>query len=297
MATPGAVVQRRQLRTELKKARAKSRLTQQEVAARMDWSPSKLIRIEAGQVGVTTNDLRALLETYGIVEPDQVDHFLELARASRKLPYGEYRGLISKTYMDLLSYEYSASIVRTYESLVIPGMLQTEEYARAVNMAYSPEITGERLDRLIELRLQRQELLEAPQRPELFFVLDEASIRRCIGSPGIMVAQLNRLKTLANLPGVCIQVIPFKAGAHRGMRGAFSHMEFEAELDDIVYLERYPGSQVTDEPEVTGQHLEVFWELEALAPPTDLPQLIDRAIEEMSDPVESPASTTDITES
>ncbi|MCC3776916.1 helix-turn-helix transcriptional regulator [Streptomyces sp. UNOB3_S3] len=287
MAIPGAVVQRQQLRTELKKARTKSRLTQLQVAERMDWSPSKLIRIEAGQVGISTNDLRALLREYGITDAEQTEYFLGLARASRRMPYREYRGLLSKPYMDLLSYESSASIVRTFEPLLIPGLLQTEEYSRALSRAFSPGISGDRLDRLIEVRQQRQELLESEGRPEFFFVLDEAALHRWIGGPRVMNEQLNRLKEIAARPGITIQVVPFQVGAHAGLLGPFVLLEFDGDIDHILYQEKYAGESVfSDDTAATAEYLERFWDLEQLAPPADLPSSIDRALDGLEERVD-----------
>ncbi|WP_414168936.1 helix-turn-helix domain-containing protein [Streptoverticillium reticulum] len=286
MATPGAVVQRRQLRTELKKARAKAGLTQLEVAARMDWSPSKLIRIEAGQVGVSRNDLLALLTAYGVTGQDKIDYILELARASRKMPYREYRGLFDKPTLDLLEYEMAASIVRSFEPLLIPGMLQTEEYMRALAVSYAPDIVGNQLDRLVEARQQRQELLERVERPELFYVLDEAAVRRWIGGPRVMTAQLQHLKDLASRPGISIQVLPFALGAHAGLRGPFVLLEFDAEMDDILYLENNPLAEpvFSDDADKTSRFLETFWELERLVPREDLPRVLDSVIQEMNEP-------------
>ncbi|WP_370419501.1 helix-turn-helix domain-containing protein [Streptomyces sp. QH1-20] len=283
MTTPGAVVQRRQLRTELKKARARAGLTQLEVAARMDWSPSKLIRIEAGQVGISTDDLRALLHEYGIVDPQRLDYFLGLALASAKLPYREYRDLLPRPYMNLLSVEVAASIVRSFEPLVIPGMLQIEEYARATSLAFSPHITGARLDRAVEARLQRQKLLASEHRPEFFFIIDEAAIHRWTGGPGVMKSQLLHLKEMATRPGISIQIVPFSIGAHVGLQGSFVLLEFNGEMDDILYLEKTSGDSVfSDDTEATSRYLETFWALEAQAPREDLPHVIDRAIEGMN---------------
>ncbi|MGW1199744.1 helix-turn-helix domain-containing protein [Streptomyces sp. NPDC002536] len=292
MATPGAVVQRRQLRAELKKARTKAGLTQLEVAARMDWSPSKLIRIEAGQVGVSRNDLLALLDAYRVSGQDKIDYILELARASRRMPYREYRGLFDKSTMDLLEYEMAASIVRSFNPLLIPGMLQTEEYMRALAVTWSPDITGERLDRFVEARQQRQELLEREERPEFFYILDEAVIRRWIGGPGVMRAQLQHLKELASRPGISIQVLPFSIGAHVGLRGSFVLLEFDAEMDEILYLEN-PLDEPTfsDDTDKTSRFLETFWELERLTPREDLPRLVDHVIEGMSEPSMASSST------
>ncbi|MCC2280287.1 helix-turn-helix transcriptional regulator [Streptomyces sp. ET3-23] len=267
------------------KARTKAGLTQLEVAARMDWSPSKLIRIEAGQVGVSRNDLLALLTTYGVTGQDKIEYILELARASRRMPYREYRGLFDRSTMDLLEYEMAASIVRSVQPLLIPGILQTEEYQRALASTYSPDTSGEELDRLVEAQQQRQELLERDDRPEFFYILDEAAIRRWVGGPRVMKAQLQHLKELGSRPGISIQIAPFRLGAHAGLRGSFVLLEFEAEMDDILYLENPLGEAAfSDDVSRTSQFLEDFWKLERLVPREDLPRLVDRAIEEMSEP-------------
>lgn len=275
MSVPNAALQRLRLRTELRKARTAARLTQRQVATKMEWSPSKLIRIEAGEVGVSVNDLRPLLETYGIRDRRKIDELLDLARGSRRMPYSEYRDLYSKEFLEFLALESSASIIRHYGALLMPGPLQTEEYARAIMLSYNKHIPEERLERGVEVRLARQELLTSGGR-ELFYVLDEAVVRRHVGGRGVMRRQLERLAELSAKPGITIQILPFSIGAHAGIQGPFSLFEFEAdEMPDSLYLENPRGdTYTTNAPEETGRYLERFWELEDLAIKDDVGTLL-----------------------
>ncbi|WP_306338613.1 helix-turn-helix transcriptional regulator [Streptomyces sp. KL118A] len=266
MSAPSAALQRLRLRTELRKARTAARLTQRQVAAKMEWSPSKLIRIEAGEVGVSVNDLRPLLDTYGIRDRRKIEELLDLARGGRKMPYAEYRDLYSKEFLQFLALESSASIVRAYNSLQLPGPLQTEEYGRAIMKAYDKGTDDEVVERAIEVRLSRQDMLTSGDR-EVFYILDEAVVRRQVGGRGVMRAQLERLAELAALPKFTIQILPFSVGAHPGIQGPFTLFEFEAdEMPDSLYLENPRGdSYTTNAPEESGRYLERFWELEDLA--------------------------------
>ncbi|MFF3917089.1 helix-turn-helix domain-containing protein [Streptomyces sp. NPDC001852] len=264
MSTPSAAVQRLRLRTELRKARNRVGLTQREVATKMYWSPSKLIRIEAGEVAISVNDLKALLSEYGVTDRRKVEELLQLARSSRKMPFTEYRDVLSKEFLSFLALESSASIIRGFHFFVVPGLFQTEEYMRAMAAGTGQATSPERLDRLVEARLARQEILEGDDGPELFLIMDESVIRRQIGGPKVMRSQLERLADLSEHPRITIQVLPFGVGAHRGLMGPFTHFEFREEgMPDSVYLENPRGeSYSSNDPEVTGQYLEIFWGLE-----------------------------------
>ncbi|GGX97522.1 helix-turn-helix domain-containing protein [Streptomyces fructofermentans] len=264
MSTPSPAVQRLRLRTELRKARNKANLTQREVAATMDWHPSKLIRIEAGEVAVTVNDLKALLGEYSVTDRRKIDSLLALARGSRKLPFSEYRDVFSREFLSFLALESSASIIRGYHFFVVPGLFQTEEYIRALVTDSSQDVSADRLDRLVEARLARQEILEGEEGPKLFIILDESVIRRQVGGPKVMRTQMERLAQLADHPRITLQVLPFSVGAHRGILGPFTLFEFSEEgMPDSVYLENPRGeSYASNDPEITGKYLEAFWALE-----------------------------------
>jgi transcriptional regulator with XRE-family HTH domain len=264
---PGPVLQRRRVRTELRKARLETGLTQEQVADAMDWSLSKVIRIENGSVAISTNDLKALLRLYKPIEAERTDELIALARASRERSWwsgGAYREVASPALRQLIGYESAASIARSFETLLVPGLLQTEEYARTIITEF--EGPGH-LDTLVEIRMRRQDLLDRADPPLLFFILDEAVVRRQIGGKAVMRQQIRRLLEAADRPNVTIEVVPFSAGAHPGLKGPFVVIEFpDAEDDDVLYLENPQGDLVgRDYPEEVSEHREAFEALRDLS--------------------------------
>jgi len=243
------VIPRRRLRTELKKSRLAAGLTQSEVAAAMDWSLSKVIRIEAGTVSISTNDLKALLRHYKIVDPVRTEEFLALGKAARdRTWWSEYREVAPSGLLQLIGYESAASIRRNFEPLLIPGLLQTREFARAVIPALDPGVTPDRLGTLVDIRMRRQELVDRANPSQLFFILDEAAIRRVTGGPDVMRRQLRHLVEVAEKPNVTIEVVPYSVGIYRGMRGSFVVLQFpDAEDDDVLYVEDAEGGLVIKE--------------------------------------------------
>jgi transcriptional regulator with XRE-family HTH domain len=244
------VVPRRRLRTELKRARQQAGLTQEAVAAEMDWSLSKIIRIETGAVGISTNDLTALLRLYRIDSAERANQLVALARAARQQSWwSKYRGSVSPAYFQYLEYEADASVIRQYEALLIPGLLQTEEYATAAIRQYkgrhpgrgqqpAGRITPRMVKTRVEIRMTRQQLLQRPEPPQLFFILDEAVIRRTLGQKKLGRAQIDRLITMANRPHVTIQIVPFKVGLYVGMAENYTIFEFPGLEDhDVLYFE------------------------------------------------------------
>ncbi|MFE1949365.1 helix-turn-helix domain-containing protein [Streptomyces sp. NPDC059524] len=267
MTEKSAAVLRLRLRAELRKARITAGLTQREVADRMEWSPSKLIRIEAGEVGISVNDLRPLVAAYGISDRRKLEELLEMARGSRRMPFSEYRDMFSKDFMQFLALESAASVNRQFGSLVIPGLLQTEEYMRAVIGAFSKDVPEERIERGVEARLARQEVLEPAGNCEFVFILDESVVRRVAGGRGVMRAQLEHLAELAGRPNITLQILPFSIGAHPGIQGPFTLFEFKDEaMEDALFLEDSRGiTTAGNSSEETRRYLERFWELEDLA--------------------------------
>jgi len=264
MADGGSpLVQRRRLRAELRKARQATDppLTQEQVAHEMDWSLSKVIRIESASSGISANDLKALLQLYGVEDARQVDSLLALARAARERSWwSAYRDVAPSSLLQLIEYESAASVVRQFETTFIPGILQTEDYARAVIQDYYDERPGsDKLRALVELRIRREDLFDADNRPSFQFMLDEAVIRRLVGGSSVMRNQLRRLIEVADKPNVTVEVIPFSAGLHPGMNGPFEIIEFADPSDsDIVYLESPRGDIVSDDPEETLKYREAF---------------------------------------
>lgn len=234
------LVQRRRLRAELRQARQDAGLTQETVSEQMDWSLSKIIRIETGSVGISTNDLNALLRLYKIKDPQRIRELVSLGKASRKQTWwSRYRTVLPPTYFQYIEYETSATIIRSYESLVIPGLLQTEEYATAIGRLYRVDRPEKIMKTFVEVRMRRQELLLGQSNPPLlFFILDESVIRRLIGDESVRQGQLEKLISMANRPEVTIEVIPFSSGLHRGMAENFNILEFGESADnDVLYFE------------------------------------------------------------
>jgi transcriptional regulator with XRE-family HTH domain len=271
---------RRRLRIELRRSRNSAGLTQREVADALEWSPSKVIRIESGQVGISVTDLRALAGLYRVDAPDRLGELEALARGSRRQPFADYRDVIAADTIKFFGYEASASLIRHVQPLVVPGLLQTEDYTRALLHAYGNEAKA--IDRVIDSRRERQELLDRADPPEIFTILDEAVLRRQVGGPAVMSRQLQHLLSLAERPRVTIQIVPFTAGAYEAIQGPFVHLEFpDASDPDVVFLDGQRSSATfIDDPELTGQYQESFMALEDLASSPDLLRsYVERAVE------------------
>lgn len=241
-ADQGPVVQSAILRAELVRLRKRSKLTQEEVARALEWSPSKLIRVEGGHSSITRVDLDALLNRYGVPSDDHRERLQELNRGAKAPSWWDsYRSDIAAPYLNYVGYEAGASSIRQFPGTVVPGLLQTTEYAEALTTSAVEAID---VAPVVKLRIQRQsELAQRSDPPRQEYVLDEAVIRRHIGidnDPGIMPNQLHLIAdTAARSELITVRVIPFKAGAHPGLSGAFTLLEFEGDLPDLVYLD--PG--------------------------------------------------------
>jgi transcriptional regulator with XRE-family HTH domain len=264
MADGGSpLVQRRRLRAELRKARQATDppLTQEQVAHEMDWSLSKVMRIESASSGISANDLKALLQLYGVKDPGQIDSLLALARAARERSWwSKYRDVAPPSLLQLIEYESAAHTVRQFENLLIPGILQTEDYARAVIRSYYEEGPGSDQRRaLVELRTQREKLFDGDNPPSFIFVLDEAVIRRPVGGSSVMHRQLRGLLEVAEKPNITVDVVPFSVGLHPGMKGPFKVIEFADPQDrDIVFLEGPRGDIISDDPADASSYKEMF---------------------------------------
>jgi transcriptional regulator with XRE-family HTH domain len=263
-ASTSPLVERRRLRTELRQARQDAGLTQEAVAQQMDWSLSKIIRIETGSVGVSTNDLSALLRLYRVRDPQRVKDLKELGRASRQQAWwSKYRSMLEPTYFQYIEYETSASVIRAYHTLAIPGLLQTEEYATAVIRRYGANLSPKTVSARVEVRIKRQELLLGrPRSSSLFFVIDEAVIHRLNGEEDLRKAQLEKLISMAERPGITIEIVPFAAGIYRGMGEDFVILEFPGTVDDVIYFENVRDQLLSHEKtEEISSYRELFEDL------------------------------------
>jgi transcriptional regulator with XRE-family HTH domain len=281
-----AAASRRQLHTELQRLRVDAGLTQSEVARAQEWSPSKVHRIEKGHVSVGRPDLLALLQHYGVEDQRVVDSLLELARLSRNqpMPFRGYRDTFSPEIIRFWGYEASACWIGELELLVLPGLLQTSEYTRAL-IQDGHGVRGDTVDRFVESRRERQQILDRATPPELSFLVDETVLIRAIGGVDVMAAQLRHLLRMAERPNVSIRVLPLALGAHAGLRGPFVLLRFAAENDpDIVYIENRRGDSIFEnDAVVTNNHGAIFHELEQLAAPAnELELYVDRALDKLS---------------
>lgn len=251
---PRQVVKRRRLRAELRNARQDADLTQDQVAEAMEWSPSKIIRIEAGSVGVSANDMKELLRLYNITDSKRVDELLTLARVARERST-TYRDAPPKL-LQFIEYEAAASAIHMFQSALVPGLLQTEEYARTVISVLRPEASEAQVEALVKVRMKRQEILTRAEPVELLFVMDEAVIRRQVGGEDIMHHQVRHLAEMSHKKNVTLEVVRFGAGAHPGMQGPFVIFEFpDTEDDDVLYLETSRGELIIrDEPNEIVTH-------------------------------------------
>jgi len=228
------------LRSELVRLRKESGLTQEQVAAELEWSPSKLIRVEGGRSSITKVDLDALLAKYGVTSESTRERLQALNRGAKEPAWWDkYRDDVAPTYLSYVGFEAGASFIRQFESVFVPGSLQTPEYAEAVTVG---PIAPVRIASIVGLRLQRQaELAQRSVPPRRYYVMDEAVIRRHVGiskDPAIMPGQLRSIADKAERDeSITVRVIPFAAGAHRGLFGPFTLLEFDGGLPDVLYLD------------------------------------------------------------
>ncbi|MGW1590089.1 helix-turn-helix domain-containing protein [Streptomyces sp. NPDC002386] len=269
----GPAVRRRKLGAELRALRTGAGLTSGEAALLVGWHQSKVSRIETGASGVRPADVRLLLDAYEVHDRQLRDMLLMLTGSEdaggRNRWWHAYRGVLPPTYRDFISLESQASGMRTLETTVVPGLLQTPEYARAVTRAAVEGVDEERLDALVEVRLARQDVLRSEPPLELTAVLDEAVLRREVGGPEVMARQRERLVEAARLPQVRLQVLPFTAGAHVGLTGPFVIFSFPSTSDlDVVVLDQLTSSLYLERKEDLMAYAEAFDTLQfhALSP-------------------------------
>jgi transcriptional regulator with XRE-family HTH domain len=253
----GPVVQSALLRGELVRLRRDSGQTQEQVASVLEWSPSKLIRVEGGRSSITKVDLDALLTRYGVSSESTRERLHLLNKGARASAWWDkYRDDRNTQYLNYVGFEAGAAFIRQFQSVFLPGLLQTAGYAEAVTVN---SVDAIRVGPLVSLRLQRQSELERRDpRPRQYYVIDEAVIRRHVGiakSPDIMPNQLRRIADTAEQDDlVTVRVIPFEAGAHRGLYGPFTLLEFDGGLPDLLNIDAGRGdfiSMVTgDDPRV-----------------------------------------------
>lgn len=266
-------------------------MTQRDVAAAMDWSQSKLIRIESGAVHISTNDLKALLHHYN-VDSARIDALVDEARASREATrWSVYKDVATSELIAFLGYESSASIIRTFEPYLVPGLLQTEEYARTV-ISTTESHNPHKIDPLVDLRMERQELLVGQPNGDLHFIMDESVIRRVIGGSDVMRRQLRHLRKLIEEdPNMTIRIVPFGHGMYSRQQVAYWLFEFPNPEDEyVLYVENAEqGEYIIRENSLEEEdrsspvrYLEAFYALEQIVSREDTLNLLQDAINRLA---------------
>ncbi|MFF3457710.1 helix-turn-helix domain-containing protein [Streptomyces sp. NPDC002730] len=277
----GPAVRRRKLGEELRRLRLAASLTSRDAAQLAGWHQSKVSRIETGISGVKASDVTLLLDVYTVADP-QLRTLLEtLAGAADGMGSGwwhAYRGLLPPEYRDFISLEDQACAARTLETSVVPGLLQTPDYARAVTRAALADLPATTVNSLVEVRLTRQSVLRAEKPLELSAVLDEAVLRREVGGRQVMREQLRGLAETAQLPHVRLQVLPFSVGGYVGLTGPFVIFSFPNTSDlDVVVLDHLTSSLYLERKEDLEVYCAAFHAMQARAlAPEDSLDLIAR---------------------
>lgn len=265
---PGPTVHRRQLGAELRRLREVAGLRMEEVAKALDCSHTRLSRIETGKGGAVAKpaDVRTLCELYGVSDDRQVQMLLDmLSVVSQQRGWWEaFEGILPSGLEVYVGLESDARTERAWEPLLVHGLLQTPDYARALIQAARLHRPGD-IDDLVQVRAERKKLLTRPQNAlELWAVLDEAVLRRPVGGPEVMRDQITHLREMAEVPNVTIQVFPFGKGAHPGLAGAFALLEFETD-PIVVYVDSPAGNLYLEKPRDVRRFVQTFDLLRAAA--------------------------------
>jgi transcriptional regulator with XRE-family HTH domain len=266
-------VRRRELGALLRTLRNERGLTVEQVAEHLMCSPSKISRMETGQRNAPLRDVRDLCDLYGITDVVERERLMTLAREGRQQAWWQSYDLQYSTFAGL---EAEATSISDFQSSVVPGLLQTADYARAGHLGALPRLSPEEIERQIEAKLTRQQILSRAEPPRLRAVLDEAVLHRMTGGPQVMRSQLDKLIESAQRPNVSIQVIPFAVGAHPGVESNFNILELPS-TSGVVFVEGLVGSVYLERPEDLERYRMVFECLQGIAlSPQDTIDLIAR---------------------
>ncbi|MFD7734099.1 helix-turn-helix domain-containing protein [Kitasatospora phosalacinea] len=256
----GSMVRRILLGSQLRRLREGCAITREDAGYAIRASESKISRMELGRVSFKERDVADLLSLYGLSTGPDREALLALVREANKSGWWHsYNDVLPNWFQTYIGLEEAAALIRTYEVQFVPGLLQCEEYARAIFAQNRPTLDEEEIDRRVALRTRRQKLLTEGRGPKLWAVIDEAALRRPVGGPEVMRAQLEHLVELAGYPSVVVQVMPFRFGAHAGESGAFSVLRFpEQDLPDVVYVEQLTSALYLDKRDDVDEYLQVM---------------------------------------
>jgi len=256
----GPTVRRILLGAQLRRLREAKEVTREEAGYHIRGSESKISRIELGRVSFKERDVEDLLTLYGVTDEAERAPFLAMVReANQQGWWHSFSEALPNWFQPYIGLEESASLIRTYELQFIPGLLQTEDYARAVITQGNRGVPRDVIDSRVNVRMGRQKLLTRENAPRLWVVIDEAALRRPIGGTKTMKAQIEHLLDLMSQPSLTLQVMPFDFGGHAAEGGAFSILRFpEADIPDVVYIEVLGGANYLDKREDVDRYMEAM---------------------------------------
>lgn len=260
----------RRLSGELRRLRDASGLTREDVAQRTGINEATLYRLETARVRPQRRTLMGLLDLYGVEEPQRTEILALSKQADEQGWLRPYHAELPDEYTAYISFEAEGRSVRNYESSFIPGLLQTEDYARAVIRGVLPTATTKEVDQRVRARIERQHVFTKDQPLELWGIVDEAALRRLVGGAAVMKRQLQHLLAMAERPNVTLQAIPFAAGAHPGMPGSFVLMDFPSAEDlSVVYIDSMAGDLFLEAEADIRRYQQIFDHLRATAQSPD----------------------------
>lgn len=267
----GPTVLRMLLGIQLRRLREATGLTPEQAGYEIRASRSKISRVEHGRVGFKERDVADLLSLYGVTDEQERQRMLALARkANDRGWWAKYDDIMPDWFESYVGLEQATSLIRTYELQFVPGLFQTESYARAVTVLGHRAAPADEIEHRVSLRMQRQELLAGGETPRIWAVIDESALRRPVGGKDVMRAQLRHLIDVTEFPRVTLQVMPFSRGGHPAAGGSFSILRFaEADLPDIVYSEQLTSALYLDRRDEVDHYMEVMNRLSAEAETPD----------------------------
>jgi hypothetical protein len=248
------------LGAQLRRLREGAGVTRDNAGYHIRASGSKISRMELGRVSFKERDVIDLLEFYNVDDTAERDKLLQLTREANAVPwYQKFQDVVPDWFHVFVGLEEAAQLIRVYEVQFVPGLLQTEEYARAIITQGAPGMEPDEVERRVALRMGRQKLLTRENPPRYWVVMDEAALRRPMGGRDVHVAQIERLIDLVGEPNITLQVMPFRYGGHAADGGAFTIMRFpETDLPDVVYMEYLTGAHYIDKPEEVERYAVVM---------------------------------------
>jgi transcriptional regulator with XRE-family HTH domain len=248
------------LGAQLRRLRERANISREDAGYHIRASGSKISRMELGRVSFKERDVVDLLEYYGVTDLQERNSLIQLTREANATPWWQkYQDAVPDWFGVYVGLEEAAQLIRMYEVQFVPGLLQTEEYARAVVMQGAPGLDPSEIERRVAVRMGRQKLLDRSSPPRLWVIVDEAALRRPMGGRDVLAAQIERLMDLISEPNITLQVMPFRYGGHAAEGGAFTIMRFpEADLPDMVYMEYLTGALYLDKPDEVERYAAVM---------------------------------------